>query len=291
MAARAGRSVHQSPTCFPVRMRSSKSGQRLLPWVLAPVIGLALAGGWIDLKRTEETQRTAAEAFWQAGKPVAIAVKGGHRRELCARQVAPGSEILVIVSALSRDRGPFSVEISAKPATGAAIPALTDIESGRDRRLDRAALRPRQAFDGMGRRLDCAKEPAAPGGFASAKERRVSHAGARRRRLQPEQLSGGSEAVLLGGGPAHSGVRGIPGSRFGAIRGSARHHPDFRRPGFSLDFEPIRTCPGCRRRRAVHRPAFELARTPGRRPVRGRRLCQGRRYGQGVPAPLEINAT
>ena len=94
MAARAGRSVHQSPTCFPVRMRSSKSGQRLLPWVLAPVIGLALAGGWIDLKRTEETQ-TAAEAFWQAGKPVAIAVKGGA--SLRARRVArlgdPGDRV------------------------------------------------------------------------------------------------------------------------------------------------------------------------------------------------------
>ena len=130
-------------------------------------LGLVLAGGWIDLKRTEETQ-TAAEAFWQAGKPVAIAVKGG-RASLRAPAGSPGSEILVIVSALSRERGPFSVEISARPATGMRF-LLADIESGRDGTgpgplCDRARLSRRA------RGARRAKEPAGPGGFAPAKER------------------------------------------------------------------------------------------------------------------------
>ena len=90
----------------------------------AAVLGLILSVGWA---RTTEPAKSAAheQAFWRVGKPVPIAVRQG-RATFRAPAASPGSELLVVVSATSRETGPFSIKLAARPARSAAIPAIAD---------------------------------------------------------------------------------------------------------------------------------------------------------------------
>jgi hypothetical protein len=83
---------------------------------------LLLSGGWID-RRHHDVDQTTADEFWRVARPVAIAVHEG-RASFRAPARKPGSEVLVIVSSLSRQKGPFSVQLKAAPAKLAKVPAL-----------------------------------------------------------------------------------------------------------------------------------------------------------------------
>ena len=101
-------------------------GQR--GWVVgiaAASLTLILSGaGWVG--RGGPIRRDpAAEAFWQVGRPAAIAVHEG-RSIVQVTTPAPGSDVLVVVSALARSRGPFPIQIVARPASGASCPELAD---------------------------------------------------------------------------------------------------------------------------------------------------------------------
>jgi len=93
-------------------------------WIGAATLAVILAGGWIGLARPEKHAATR-EPFWQSGIPVAIAVREG-RATFRVATPQPASEVLVVVSALARSRGPFSLALSARPASRADVPALAD---------------------------------------------------------------------------------------------------------------------------------------------------------------------
>jgi hypothetical protein len=122
MAATAGRAVRFNSSCLPLFVRSSGSGLRVWPWVCASLVGLLLSGGWVDRRHKEEKQTTADE-FWRVARPVAIAVHQG-RASVRVPARNPGSQVLVIVSSLSRAKGPFSVHLKAEAAISAKVPEL-----------------------------------------------------------------------------------------------------------------------------------------------------------------------
>ncbi len=62
---------------------------------------------------TEATVRPASPDPWQPGRPLAIEVKGGRASFQIPRSDS-GSQTLVIVSALSRDPGPFPIRLSTR---------------------------------------------------------------------------------------------------------------------------------------------------------------------------------
>ncbi len=97
-------------------------GVRAGLWV--SLVALVLAGGWAHLRRSESEEAPRAP-FWRAGVPVSIAVHGG-RATFRAETRLPSSDILVVVSALSRAGGPFPIELTAKPAASGTIPDLAD---------------------------------------------------------------------------------------------------------------------------------------------------------------------
>lgn len=94
---------------------------------------LLLSAGWID--PVPQGSSRSARAFWRVGVPRAIAVKGG-RATFRLSTLGPTSQTLVVVSALSRDHGPFPIRLTARPATGAAIPEPADDGPRRAPRTD-----------------------------------------------------------------------------------------------------------------------------------------------------------
>ena len=96
-------------------------------WVLAvgaTVVISILASGWIG--RGSPVNGDAAEdGFWKIGKPVAIAVRDGHSTFRVPTPFA-ASEVLVVVSALARSRGPFPISITARQANEVTAPLLAD---------------------------------------------------------------------------------------------------------------------------------------------------------------------
>ncbi len=122
MASPAGRSVHFSPIDSPLYVASANRALRAWPWAGAAVIGLILSVGWAatsDAPKSETSQR----AWWRVDKPVPILVRQG-RASFQAPARSPSSELLVVVSSLARERGPFSVQLAARPARTAAVPPL-----------------------------------------------------------------------------------------------------------------------------------------------------------------------
>ncbi len=96
-------------------------------------MSVILSVGWADSKEPGKSV-TAEGACWRIGKPVPIAVQQG-RASFRAPASTPGSEILVVASALSREKGPFSVQLTARPATSASVPSLAaDVLPGCARR-------------------------------------------------------------------------------------------------------------------------------------------------------------
>jgi hypothetical protein len=84
---------------------------------------LSLAGGWVGPARQDEP--AGVVAFWTAGIPRPIAVRNGRAMFRVPGQ-GPGSQTLVVVSALSPMPGPFPVRLTARPTTVAAIPETAD---------------------------------------------------------------------------------------------------------------------------------------------------------------------
>ena len=111
-----------------LRYRKSPYGSRVRSgwsvWIGAAVLAVILAGGWIGLVRPERPAATR-EPFWQAGIAVPIAVRAG-RATFRVATPRPASDVLVVVSALARSTGPFALELSARPASRAALPELAD---------------------------------------------------------------------------------------------------------------------------------------------------------------------
>ena len=122
MAAVAGKSVHRSSIRSPLCTTTAPAARREWPWAGAALISVILSVGWADSKEPGKSV-TAEGACWRVGKPVPIAVQHG-RAIFRAPASTPGSEILVVASALSREKGPFSVQLTARPATSASVPSL-----------------------------------------------------------------------------------------------------------------------------------------------------------------------
>ena len=97
-------------------------------WVLRIAAALldvdAVGGGWIG-RGGPIGRDAAADAFWQVGRPAAIAVHEG-RSIVRVATPASGSEVLVVVSALARSPGPFPIQLAARPASSASRPELAD---------------------------------------------------------------------------------------------------------------------------------------------------------------------
>ena len=90
----------------------------------AALVTLILAGGWIG-RGSPVRHDSAGDDFWTIGAPASIAVREG-RSIVRVATPSPGSEVLVVVSALARTRGPFPIQLTARPASGAAVPELAD---------------------------------------------------------------------------------------------------------------------------------------------------------------------
>jgi hypothetical protein len=119
-----------------------------LPVWIAPILsGAVLGGGWIGLASPDK-HADSHQPFWRPGDPAAIAVREGKATFRVATP-EPASEVLVIVSALARSKGPFALELLARTAKRAAVPALAD---------DGRAGLPRREPNSRARVADC--EPA-----------------------------------------------------------------------------------------------------------------------------------
>ena len=104
-------------------LRSSCQSFRRLAWIGAAGGLLFLSGGWIG--PVGPGAPGDAAAFWLTGVPRPIAVRDG-RATFRVPTAGPSSQTLVIVSALSRRRGPFPIRLTARAVKGAAIPPLAD---------------------------------------------------------------------------------------------------------------------------------------------------------------------
>ncbi len=96
-------------------------------WTGLAVLTLTVAGGWVGLGGQEQPR--IAETFWQVNEPAAIAVRDG-RASFRVPTPESTSEVLVVVSALSRARGPFAVQLSARSAEVASVPNLAIDDRG-----------------------------------------------------------------------------------------------------------------------------------------------------------------
>jgi hypothetical protein len=90
----------------------------------ASLVTLIMAGGWIG-PGSSVPANPSADSFWEVGKPAAIAVRDG-RSVVRVPTPVPGSEVLVVVSSLARVRGPFPIELRARPARTGERPDLAD---------------------------------------------------------------------------------------------------------------------------------------------------------------------
>jgi hypothetical protein len=120
----AGTRVDSSSPRYGMFAADSRRRQRWGLRMGAALLTLSLAGGWIG-RGGPVRHDAAGDAFWTIGAPVPIAVRDG-RSIVRVATPSPGSEVLVVVSALARSRGPFSIELTARPASGSAVPELAE---------------------------------------------------------------------------------------------------------------------------------------------------------------------
>ena len=103
--------------------------RRFLNGIDTVTVILLMAAGWDGSARSG--QSATEDSFWTPGVPRAIAVRDG-RATFRVPAPHPNSETLVVVSALSRSRGPFPICLSTRSVTSASIPTLAD-DGPRDR--------------------------------------------------------------------------------------------------------------------------------------------------------------
>jgi hypothetical protein len=145
--ARAGRSgaviarirVDSSSRRYGLCTGDSRRRHDWLLWIGLALLALIVTGGWIGLGSPARPD-AGAEAFWKVGRPAAIAVHDG-RASFRVPTPAAGSEVLVVVSALARARGPFPIQLTARAASGPAVP-LTAEDGPRRAPRRHAALPP-----------------------------------------------------------------------------------------------------------------------------------------------------
>ena len=224
-------------------------------------------------RRSTNRTRRAAEERSGGSASQSRSPYEGRRASLPRRHANPASEIMVMVSALCARRGPFSVELSAKPATNAALPSLaSDGPAGTPKSH---AVRPRRPRRGQ------LIGPRSRRGGCPAKDR-VFHMLVRDGDVYSPSNYRGDFGCIAGRRTAHPGVCGsedLDSVRADTVSDIIQTFDD---RIFPDDVEPIRAGRRRRRRRAVHGPAVELARSPGRRPLRGRWIRQGGRSRPGV---------
>ena len=97
--------------------------RRFLTGIGTATVILLMTAGWDGPARPG--QSAAEDSFWISGLPRAIAVRDG-RATFRVPVPQPNSETLVVVSALSRSRGPFPIRLSTRSVTGASIPIVAD---------------------------------------------------------------------------------------------------------------------------------------------------------------------
>lgn len=90
---------------------------------MATVGALLLGAGWIGPAHPDEHR--GAAAFWRPGIPRPIAVRDGHASFRFPTR-GPGSQMLVVVSSLSRGRGPYPIQLTALPTTRPETPETAD---------------------------------------------------------------------------------------------------------------------------------------------------------------------
>jgi hypothetical protein len=84
-------------------------------WIGAAVALLIQGSGWIGLGKPAERQDRQEPANWKTGSPMPIGVREGKAR-FRVPTPSPRSEVLVVVSALARSRGPYPVRLAVRPA-------------------------------------------------------------------------------------------------------------------------------------------------------------------------------
>jgi len=120
-----------------------------LLWIGAAGFLLILGGGWVGIGKT--ASREGGKCDWQVGVPTSIAVQDGAVRFRVPTS-GPTSEVLVVVSALARSRGPYPIRLIVGSATESLPPVRA--EDGRRRspaflssaRLNPAAPLPREGM-------------------------------------------------------------------------------------------------------------------------------------------------
>ena len=112
-----------------MRFRYLVQRRRFLTGIAIAAVILLMAAGRDGSARPGES--AAEDTFWIPGIARAIAVRDG-RATFRVPAPQPNSETLVIVSALSRSRGPFPIRLSTRPVTSASIPIVAD-DGPRDR--------------------------------------------------------------------------------------------------------------------------------------------------------------
>jgi hypothetical protein len=146
MATLAGRSVHRSPIDSPLSAAKTIGALWAWPWAGTAVVSLILSVGWAGTNeppRSEKPDRT----FWKVGKPVPIAVRQG-RASFKAPAGSPRSELLVVVSSLAQERGPFSIQLVARSARTPSIPPLAADAFPACAKPGAPDTRPREAIGG-----------------------------------------------------------------------------------------------------------------------------------------------
>jgi hypothetical protein len=102
----------------------SRHRGRWVPCVGASLLTLIMAGGWIGREGPVHAD-AAADDFWKIGRPASIAVRDG-RSIVRVPTPSRGSEVLVVVSSLTRSRGPFPIRLTARAASAGAVPDAAD---------------------------------------------------------------------------------------------------------------------------------------------------------------------
>src|SRR5262245_15407529 len=103
-------------------------------WSLALLVPLIVVLAGVQAGTSDRLARETGEAIWQPNRPVGIAVRNG-RATFSIPFAAPGSEAVVIVSALTRAPGPFPIHMQARKVETLTPAELVDAPPLQIRRL------------------------------------------------------------------------------------------------------------------------------------------------------------
>ncbi len=116
-----------------------RSARRFARRGLAVAVLVAMAG--VRAGSVDSSQGAPRSGHWKAGHPVPIVVAGG-RATFQIPSAGPSSQTLVIVSALSKEPGPFAIRLTARAANGVSEPGPSVVATRGVPRLERPAPTP-----------------------------------------------------------------------------------------------------------------------------------------------------